>query len=442
MEEQTTLLNSGSDDLMDKIKRHHNMIFNILRKEYSVLKNKSYADWDNDFSLIKDCFGKLGQNKSDETGVDKLILDISDEDIVIPENDLFNLDFSFVKLHNVSFAKKKNIFQKQLHSIRFCFSHLESVSFENCILYKCNFDSAFLDKVNFSHSNLMAVRFKDVLSKLCDFRYSFFKNSHFDRGIFLLDDFYMANFENGVSFEDARIQLCSFTKTHFSGEVITTDNFVNKKNKLANTNKAKSFWLSKDYLPESFSNSQYDYSPFVQSNKNIYSELFFGGDWKRSNPNGEIVIPPTKTKSQLLLECKQEYQHLYGLYLNKGLLYEAEKVRKKSKEHERIYYYNRFKEEGELRALFHSISLWCFKFTCGYGSSMIKLLITFCLFISSLSLINSFLINKGSFVEVLRNGVYATLGGSTNVDYEIAYKFVGILFVCFLGIVFGNTMKK
>ena len=253
-------------------------------------------------------------------------LDLSEVDFS-GKNSLVKRNFDEWEINNVIFSRfnSKSSGKKYLNALSFKDAKMDRVSFVQAFLDRCNFDwktgkqtdklvkkqdsktPPNLEKVDYFYSELNYCRFRDREMEKVDFRYAKVSDCSMNKTNITYGDFYDCNFKGCTAFMESNFTKCSFTNAVFEHQVINFDKIHHI--------------LQDDYN---------EYEKIVIKSK----------DWVRYNPTGkESKI--SKTEEEVLVEAKEMYRLLSGIYAGKGLSKDSNEAYRKMKKKELREYWRK-----------------------------------------------------------------------------------------------------
>lgn len=374
-------------------------------------------------------------------------LDLSEVD------DLSDLNLSGYTIENVIFNKydacEKD--RKVIFNVNFKGCTLKNVSFTQCKLIRCNFDSysikhkpdgcdgkfveewhlTTMNRVDFFFCEFETCRFKSARMDVVDFRYS----ALLDCSLGYLQakncDFYMTAFKGTTNFPHSRFTSCSITNATFENHCITMSNID-------------------DLVQERYD----DYHRVI-----MHTER-----WNKQNPcadfsylnKGEEDDNRLMSRAYISKEASQVYSILSGIYAGKGLCRDSNLAYRKSKINEGKHYFLQMRVEFSQRHFGKGVKNLCkmagpvSSRLFGYGYQIMPVVAWFVALIVGYGLYHHRVAARecDNFRKEIAYSLYNSLGPYADFIRglnEILASFqtgFGMLLIGFMGFVLANRIRN
>lgn len=362
--------------------------------------------------------------------------------------DLRNLDFSDFELEDVVFnyfdVTRKE--RKEIFNVNFKGCIMNRVSFAQCSLCRCNFDSykkslnnekdeitevernTSLSQCDFFFSEFVNCRFKNARMSVVDFRYSSFTDCSMGYVHVQYGDFYMTAFHGTTSFSHSVFSLCSITNATFDNHCLLMENIHG----------------------------------LIQEDYACYSQILINREnWSKHNPCADFSELNKAEKAHCELDSRiyiaKEAKHIYtilsGLYSGKGFFRDSNKAYAKAKKCESTYLKLLMQKDKQDKAYRSWVRHW-FKrldplsvMLIGYGYKVWPVITAFALLIAIYWCMWWYVESQpwnDSLAVSICNSMGPHFSKIDKLDHLLASieTATGILLVGFLGFVIANKIRN
>lgn len=390
-----------------------------ILKGYLTMKQQNIND--KITTAIKDITSKLSNQKAEE-GFEYLISNL--KNILNEKLNNENVDIRIeTELPNINPNDKTIVI-------------LCSTDLNNKVIDGGNFDDVIFVNISACYAKFNNCRFRNASFLCCDLRYIEVNGGTFEKAKLYWCDLYRAYFQGVVWFQQSLIAYCSLNSTYFSGGVlIRKDNLYNN------------ILLQED---------KKNYKNFIRYWDNIRPQWdkIKNDDGKSGDEKINNIV------SNRFYELELIYKNLSSSFSANGFINDSNWAYVKGKRMERVMYIKSLSLKklfsknliSQIKIFIKIVSNWIFDIAFGYGESLLKILITYCVIVLIFTCIYMYRANIDSFPTALFIS-FKNMIGASSPELDAIHDFIisvlnliqttiGILTTGIFGFILGNKIRN